>query len=145
MENQNVLVDYLNYDKFFTRITEILTAEVDKWYQDFRKEIIYSEVESYADFLARTNIEDMSTYIESGNYDIPGNLAQIDINYNHDHEGIRFEEAVAKFKEGTDQKFNEEFQDWCRNWFFFAFGTNGFIFNFSSYIDDCMIDIDLDY
>lgn len=134
---------YMDYDSFYEGVVEELNSEVDKWVENgYHCEWLKDDaVPEYAERFVEKNVGNMTKYIESGNYNMNGNFAQIDINYEHDHkDGPRFDEVVRMIQSGEKNEYTEEFKNWTVSWFWYAFGTFGLTYNFSQFADNYMED-----
>lgn len=80
---------------------------------------------------------DMYKYVSSGDYNIPGNFKQINLDWDRDHkDGIKFNDLRKKLLNGVNDADTEEFSHWGIDWFFKAFGTFGLKYNFRTAVTD---------
>lgn len=130
---------------------EELTKSIEGIYRDAWKECCDSAdekekpyyegsewyIEEFAPMTAESTQKSMYDYVASGKYSMPGNFKQIDLDWDHDHEGgIKFSDLKKKLLAGTQDKDTEEFSHWGIDWFFDAFGTFGLEYNFKDALTD---------
>ena len=134
---------------------EELTKSIEGIYRDAWKECCDSAdekekpyyegsewyIEEFAPMTAESTQKSMYDYVASGKYSMPGNFKQIDLDWDHDHEGgIKFSDLKKKLLAGTQDKDTEEFSHWGIDWFFDAFGTFGLEYNFKDALNDTVYD-----
>lgn len=98
-------------------------------------------IEEFTPMTVESTQKSMYDYVAGGKYSMPGNFKQIDMDWDHDHEGgIKFSDLKKKLLAGTQDKDTEEFSHWGIDWFFDAFGTFGLEYNFKDALIDSVYD-----
>ena len=131
---------YIDKEAFYDDVVEILEEECEKYRQNGYDGDYDYYIENYAQFFCDSMVDDLKKYIESGNYNMSGNFADIKRNYEHDHQGTSFNDVVQMIQNGENNELTDEFKQWTISWIWYAFGTFGLKYNFSNYIDDVMTD-----
>lgn len=134
---------------------EELTKSIEGIYRDAWKECCDSAdeqekpyyessewyIEEFTPMTVESTQKSMYDYVAGGKYSMPGNFKQIDMDWDHDHEGgIKFSDLKKKLLAGTQDKDTEEFSHWGIDWFFDAFGTFGLEYNFKDALTDSVYD-----
>lgn len=134
---------------------EELTKSIEGVYRDAWKECCDSAdeqekpyyegsewyIEEFTPMTVESTQKSMYDYVAGGKYSMPGNFKQIDMDWDHDHEGgIKFSDLKKKLLAGTQDKDTEEFSHWGIDWFFDAFGTFGLEYNFKDALTDSVYD-----
>jgi len=134
---------------------EELTKSIEGIYRDAWKECCDSAdeqekpyyegsewyIEEFTPMTVESTQKSMYDYVAGGKYSMPGNFKQIDMDWDHDHEGgIKFSDLKKKLLAGTQDKDTEEFSHWGIDWFFDAFGTFGLKYNFKDALTDSVYD-----
>ena len=87
----------------------------------------------YAKELSEKLQQQMYKYVSGNDYRMSGNFANIQWDWEHDHEGgIKFYDLRKKLLDGVKDADTDEFSIWAIDWFFHAFGTRGMCYNFAT-------------
>lgn len=128
--------DYINRDLLYQETVKILEDEISN-YEDNSYDVVDADyyIEEYAQEYCNSVVRDMKKYIESGEYHMRGNFANIKRDYEHSHSEISFKEVIQMIQNGENNTLTNEFRDWCVSWFWDAFGTFGLTYKFGVYYD----------
>ena len=136
---------YIDKEAFFDEVVEILEAECEKYIQNGYNDDYDYYINEYAQYFCDSMTNNLTNYIESGNYHMSGNFANIEMDYEHDHKGTSFQEVVQMIQNGENNELTTEFKQWTISWIWYAFGTFGLTYKFSNYIDEHMNDEEDEY
>lgn len=135
--------DLLDNDELTQTVQGIYENELNKLIDgaDEKEKPYYQSVdyvlEDYIPNTVETIQEDMYKYVSGGEYAMPNNWRQINLDWDRDHkDGIKFSALREKLLDGVNDADTEEFSQWGIDWFFKAFGTFGLKYNFREAVTD---------
>lgn len=132
--------DFINREMLISEIKDVYTKEAKKWNANLEgladEEYLEEICEEESHLVGHKCADDFNKYFLSKNYNMCGNFAHVQINYEHDHKGKRFWNVFNGLVNGTlSDKETQEFKDWAVSWFFYAFGTYNLSYNFGYELD----------
>lgn len=135
--------DLLDNDELTQKVQGIYENELNKLIDgaDEKEKPYYQSVdyvlEDYIPNTVETIQKDMYKYVSGGEYAMPNNWRQINLDWDSDHkDGIKFSTLREKLLDGVNDADTEEFSQWGIDWFFKAFGTFGLKYNFREAVTD---------
>lgn len=135
--------DLLDNDELTQKVQGIYENELNKLIDgaDEKEKPYYQSVdyvlEDYIPDTVETIQKDMYKYVLGGEYAMPNNWRQINLDWDRDHkDGIKFSALREKLLDGVNDADTEEFSQWGIDWFFKAFGTFGLRYNFREAVTD---------
>ena len=135
--------DFLNYDDVFETFLNLCKDKLKSFGIDYGK---YENVsEEYAHDSAIETLSDMKKYVHKKDTRMIGNFCNIREDWEYCHEFIgseiqpwgKFDDVIKSIDDETiSDEDLKKFQTWALDWYFRAFGTFGFTYNFGDYISE---------
>ena len=143
--------DFLNFDDVHESILGIYNSVIEDFGYEHREDF-YDLAEERATFSAIGTLDSMRRYVHMKNTHINGNFCDIRDDWNHPgfvkseiNPWGDFDAVIASIDDETisDEEL-EKFQTWALDWFFTAFGTFGFSYNFGTTLNERIYEEELE-
>lgn len=137
----------LNPQKLEDKFREIYTDAISEWEIPTTLDEIKEEISAAACASKDLYIQQFEEYAFKADTSIVGNFADIRLDYKR--EKPLGEMSYDRFLELWEQDLIsdetlEKFQTWAQSWFFTAFGTWGFSYNFQTGVSEMIYDLEKD-
>lgn len=142
---------YIDIPKFRGEIEKVLREAVESWdeaagdYVRYMKDTAYDYMPDYVEGIVDDTIKSFDIYLHRDTTRLFGNFADIQLDYEREHEGKSFRKLVKNIDSGIENADAQEFREWTVNWYFNAFGTYNLKYKWTEFMEDIGADCEDNY